>query len=220
MFETPSSEQQTGSFWRCPAAFWKRGTGALAKEICEIFDTDCQDVLGSTKGGQGVFGLVDLLFSFLINNAWDSLQSPQLRENLGDRDSIFRLVVLGKCAVNSRLLSYLKIETLCKLFQRLSSKRDGDMKTAVLVLIIRKCSTDPKDFNTVGFDYFRNMVESRHPEVALLASSFLMHQIQVQHPEQHKSIINQMLSVAKETENLALMENQYLQIRAISRKDS
>uniref|UniRef100_A0A7S4P1C3 Uncharacterized protein n=1 Tax=Paramoeba aestuarina TaxID=180227 RepID=A0A7S4P1C3_9EUKA len=193
---------------------------ALAREICEIFNTDCQDVLAATKGSQGVLGLVDLLFSLLVNNAWDSLQSPQLRENLGDRDSIFRLVVLGKCAVNSRLLSYVRIDMLCKLFQRLSSKRDGDMKTAVLVLIIRKCSTNSKDFNAVGLDYFRNMVESRHPEVALLASSFLLHQIQVQHPEQHKAIINQMLSVAKETENFTLMENQYLQIRAISPKET
>ena len=196
---------------------WDEG---MAKEICEVFNTDCVNVLGGTKGGQGVVGLVHLLFSFLINNAWDSLQSPQLRESLGDRDTIFRLVVLGKCAVNSRLLGYLKVETLCKLFQRLSSKRDGDMKTAVLVLIIRKCSTSTKDLSTVGFDYFRNLVESRHPEVALLASSFLIDQLQVHHPEQHKNLITRVLALAKETKDLALMDNQYLQIRAISTKDN
>jgi hypothetical protein len=193
------------------------GNDLLAKEMCDIFNNDCCHVLSVSQGSENILSLTDLMFSFLINDTMRTFQSPKLREFMGDSDTRYRLILLGFCSVASKFLSMVRVDILCKLFQRLSSRSYGDPKVALLVLIIRKCSTSKECMEEVGMPYFCHLVESSHPEVAFLASKFLLDQLQSQTPEKYKEIFNRILSTAQQTNDVSLMGNQYLQMRAILR---
>ena len=186
---------------------------ALSKEICNIFNEDALSILSASKRSQNIIEMVGTLFSFLINNTAVSSHGLPIQE--GTSTSIYRMVIMGRYSISAKLLDLIRIDVLCKLFQRISSRNFGEVKVALLVLIMRKCNCDQNVMNTVGFEYFKVLVGSKHPELAYLASTFLINQLQKHAPEKHKSMINQILKTARETNDVSLMGNQYLQIRAI-----
>ncbi|KAK9127125.1 hypothetical protein Syun_015922 [Stephania yunnanensis] len=92
----------------------------------------------------------------------------------------------------------------------------SDIRAALLVLLIGKCTADPAAFQEVGGEeFFRRLLEDPDSRVAYYCSAFLLKRMMTEQPETYQRLLQSLIFKAQQSNNEKLLENPYLQIRGI-----
>ncbi|KAK9154262.1 hypothetical protein Sjap_001742 [Stephania japonica] len=92
----------------------------------------------------------------------------------------------------------------------------SDIRAALLLLLIGKCTADPAAFQEVGGEeFFRRLLEDPDSRVAYYCSAFLLKRMMTEQPEKYQRLLQSLIFKAQQSNNEKLLENPYLQIRGI-----
>ncbi|RZC93283.1 hypothetical protein C5167_030406 [Papaver somniferum] len=102
----------------------------------------------------------------------------------------------------------------------------SDIRAALLLLLIGKCTNDAAAFQEVGGEeFFRELLDDTDSRVAYYSSAFLLkactelsflsHWMMTEEPEKYQRILQSLIFRAQQSNNEKLLENPYLQIRGI-----
>ncbi|KAF6169427.1 hypothetical protein GIB67_021430 [Kingdonia uniflora] len=92
----------------------------------------------------------------------------------------------------------------------------SDIRAALLLLLIGKCSDDPAAFQEVGGEeFFRELLDDTDSRVAFYSSAFLLKRMMTEEPEKYQRMLQNLIFRAQQCNNEKLLENPYLQIRGI-----
>lgn len=92
----------------------------------------------------------------------------------------------------------------------------SDIRAALLLLLIGKCTADSAAFQEVGGEeFFRELLDDTDSRVAYYCSAFLLKRMMTEEPEKYQRILQSLIFRAQQSNNEKLLENPYLQIRGI-----
>ncbi|KAL5716641.1 hypothetical protein ACHQM5_009777 [Ranunculus cassubicifolius] len=92
----------------------------------------------------------------------------------------------------------------------------SDIRAALLLLLIGKCTADSAAFQEVGGDdFFRELLDDTDSRVAYYCSAFLLKRMMTEEPEKYQRMLQSLIFRAQQSNNEKLLENPYLQIRGI-----
>lgn len=92
----------------------------------------------------------------------------------------------------------------------------SDIRAALLLLLIAKCTADPTAFQEVdGEDFFRQLLEDTDSRVAYYSSAFLLKRMMTADFENYQRRLQKLVFRAQQSNNEKLLENPYLQMRGI-----
>ncbi|KAG9445143.1 hypothetical protein H6P81_016483 [Aristolochia fimbriata] len=92
----------------------------------------------------------------------------------------------------------------------------SDIRAALLLLLIGKCTEDSSAFQDVeGEGFFRGLLEDTDSRVAYYSSAFLLKRMMTEEPERYQWMLHRLLVKAQQSNNEKLLENPYLQMRGI-----
>ncbi|KAF9592118.1 hypothetical protein IFM89_011956 [Coptis chinensis] len=92
----------------------------------------------------------------------------------------------------------------------------SDIRAALLLLLIGKCTTDSAAFQEVGGEeFFRELLDDTDSRVAYYCSAFLLKRMMTEEPEKYQRMLQSLIFKAQQINNEKLLENPYLQIRGI-----
>ncbi|OVA03519.1 hypothetical protein BVC80_1651g18 [Macleaya cordata] len=96
----------------------------------------------------------------------------------------------------------------------------SDIRAALLLLLIGKCTADAAAFQEVGGEeFFRELLDDTDSRVAYYSSAFLLKacasRMMTEEPEKYQRILQSLIFRAQQSNNEKLLENPYLQIRGI-----
>ncbi|KAG0502931.1 hypothetical protein HPP92_003003 [Vanilla planifolia] len=92
----------------------------------------------------------------------------------------------------------------------------SDIRAALLLLLIGKCTADSKAFLEVeGEEFFRGLLDDTDPRVAYCSAAFLLKRMMSEEPENYQRLLQSLIIKAQQFNNEKLLENPYLQMRGI-----
>lgn len=92
----------------------------------------------------------------------------------------------------------------------------SDVRAALLVLLIGKCSVQQSAFEEVGGEeFFRSLLDDMDARVAYYTASFLLKRMMSEEPERYQRVLHTLVFRAQQCNNEKLLENPYLQMRGI-----
>ncbi|KAJ6820092.1 uncharacterized protein M6B38_399295 [Iris pallida] len=92
----------------------------------------------------------------------------------------------------------------------------SDIRAALLLLLIGKCSADSIAFLEVeGEEFFRGLLDDTDSRVAYYTSAFLLKRMMTEEPEDYQRMLQNLIIKAQQSNNEKLLENPYLQMRGI-----
>ncbi|GAB4854844.1 hypothetical protein Ancab_023429 [Ancistrocladus abbreviatus] len=92
----------------------------------------------------------------------------------------------------------------------------SDIRAALLLLLIAKCTADPTAFREVdGEDFFRQLLDDTDSRVAYYSSAFLLKRMMTEDFDQYQHLLQNLVFKAQQSNNEKLLENPYLQMRGI-----
>ncbi|KAM6598914.1 hypothetical protein CsatA_018523 [Cannabis sativa] len=92
----------------------------------------------------------------------------------------------------------------------------SDIRSALLLLLIGKCTADSAAFLEVGGeDFFRELLDDTDSRVAYYSSAFLLKRMMTEKPEKYQHMLQNLVVRAQQSNNEKLLENPYLQMRGI-----
>lgn len=92
----------------------------------------------------------------------------------------------------------------------------SDIRAALLLLLIAKCTADPKAFKEVdGEDFFRQLLDDTDSRVAYYSSAFLLKRMMTADFDNYQRMLQKLVFRAQQSNNEKLLENPYLQMRGI-----
>eukprot|EP01018_Ginkgo_biloba_P020488 Gb_07792 [translate_table: standard] len=94
----------------------------------------------------------------------------------------------------------------------------SDIRAALLLLLIGKCTTNQAAFQEVGgeeFFSFRSLLDDTDARVAYYTSAFLLKRMMTEEPEKYQRMLHNLVFKAQQSNNEKLLENPYLQMRGI-----
>ncbi|KAM0948257.1 hypothetical protein DsansV1_C07g0076381 [Dioscorea sansibarensis] len=92
----------------------------------------------------------------------------------------------------------------------------SDIRAALLLLLICKCTADPTAFSEVeGEEFFRSLLDDPDSRVAYYSSAFLLKRMMTKEPEKYQRLLQSLIYKAQQSNNEKLLENPYLQMRGI-----
>ncbi|KAL8166811.1 hypothetical protein V2J09_008310 [Rumex salicifolius] len=92
----------------------------------------------------------------------------------------------------------------------------SDIRAALLLLLIAKCTADSTAFQEVdGEDFFRQLLDDTDSRVAYYSSAFLLKRMMTEDFEQYQRMLQSLVFKAQQSNNEKLLENPYLQMRGI-----
>ncbi|XP_021771172.1 uncharacterized protein LOC110735298 isoform X1 [Chenopodium quinoa] len=92
----------------------------------------------------------------------------------------------------------------------------SDIRAALLLLLIAKCTADSDAFQEVdGEDFFRQLLDDTDSRVAYYSSAFLLKRMMTADFENYQRRLQQLVFRAQQSNNEKLLENPYLQMRGI-----
>jgi hypothetical protein len=155
--------------------------------------------------------IFDIIFNFVVRYQAYASNASALCEN----DCAYALFVQGRATVSVSLVRQLNISLFSHLFSRLPTRKSRHVRVALLMIIINKCQTKPADLSTLGISFFRTLINSRDPEIALNAAKFLLNQLEKTKPEAYRIIIARLLARAKEIGDDTVLANPFSMIKAM-----
>ncbi|PON40043.1 Armadillo-type fold containing protein [Trema orientale] len=94
----------------------------------------------------------------------------------------------------------------------------SDIRSALLLLLIGKCTADSAAFQDVGGEeFFRELLDDTDSRVAYYSSAFLLkaRRMMTEKPEKYQQMLQNLVVRAQQSNNEKLLENPYLQMRGI-----
>ncbi|XP_027349786.1 uncharacterized protein LOC113861275 isoform X2 [Abrus precatorius] len=92
----------------------------------------------------------------------------------------------------------------------------SDIRATLLLLLIGKCTADPRAFQEVGQEqFFRALLDDTDSRVAYYSSAFLLKRMMTEKPEKYQNMLQNLVVKAQQSNNEKLLENPYLQMRGI-----
>ncbi|XP_068669008.1 uncharacterized protein [Aristolochia californica] len=93
----------------------------------------------------------------------------------------------------------------------------SDIRAALLLLLIGKCTEDSSAFQDVGGEgFFRGLLDDDpDSRVAYYSSAFLLKRMMTEEPERYQRMLQSLVFKAQQSNNEKLLENPYLQMRGI-----
>ncbi|KAL5569128.1 hypothetical protein UlMin_025703 [Ulmus minor] len=92
----------------------------------------------------------------------------------------------------------------------------SDIRSALLLLLIGKCTVDSSAFQEVGGEeFFREFLDDTDSRVAYYSSAFLLKRMMTEKPEKYQHMLQNLVVRAQQSNNEKLLENPYLQMRGI-----
>ncbi|XP_074280627.1 uncharacterized protein LOC141605646 isoform X2 [Silene latifolia] len=92
----------------------------------------------------------------------------------------------------------------------------SDIRAALLLLLIAKCTADPTAFEEVdGEDFFRQLLDDTDSRVAYYSSAFLLKRMMTADFDNYQRRLQKLVIRAQQSNNEKLLENPYLQMRGI-----
>ncbi|XP_078429132.1 uncharacterized protein LOC144701249 [Wolffia australiana] len=92
----------------------------------------------------------------------------------------------------------------------------SDIRAALLLLLIGKCSGDPAAFLEVGGEeFFRELLDDTDSRVAYYAAAFLLKRMMMKEPDKYQRMLQNLIIKAQQCNNEKLLENPYLQLCGI-----
>lgn len=92
----------------------------------------------------------------------------------------------------------------------------SDIRAALLLLLIGKCTADPTAFVEVGGEeFFRELLDDTDARVAYYSSTFLLKRMMTEEPDKYQRMLHSLVSRAQQINNEKLLENPYLQMRGL-----
>ncbi|KAF3330486.1 hypothetical protein FCM35_KLT03840 [Carex littledalei] len=93
----------------------------------------------------------------------------------------------------------------------------SDIRAALLLLLIGKCTSDPVAFSEVdGNEFFSGLLEDdMDSRVAYYSANFLLKRMMTEEPEAYQRMLQSLIYKAQQSNNEKLLENPYLQMRGI-----
>ncbi|KAJ0962347.1 hypothetical protein J5N97_030175 [Dioscorea zingiberensis] len=92
----------------------------------------------------------------------------------------------------------------------------SDIRAALLLLLICKCTSDPAAFSEVeGEEFFRGLLEDPDSRVAYYSSAFLLKRMMTEESDKYQRMLQSLIYKAQQSNNEKLLENPYLQMRGI-----
>ncbi|CAI7923225.1 unnamed protein product [Closterium sp. NIES-54] len=91
-----------------------------------------------------------------------------------------------------------------------------DVRVALLLLLIGKCSDSSEALEEVGGDaFFRSLLDDPDARIAYWSAAFLVKRMMSQQPDVYRRALHRLIFTAQQTNNEKLLENPYLQMRGI-----
>ncbi|GJP80273.1 hypothetical protein CLOP_g10499, partial [Closterium sp. NIES-67] len=91
-----------------------------------------------------------------------------------------------------------------------------DVRVALLLLLIGKCSDSSEALEEVGGDaFFRSLLDDPDARIAYWSAAFLVKRMMLQQPDVYRRALHRLIFTAQQTNNEKLLENPYLQMRGI-----
>ncbi|GAB2222792.1 hypothetical protein Droror1_Dr00016919 [Drosera rotundifolia] len=92
----------------------------------------------------------------------------------------------------------------------------SDIRAALLLLLIAKCTADASAFQEVdGEDFFRQLLDDTDSRVAFYSSAFLLKRMMTEDFDRYQHLLQNLVFKAQQSNNEKLLENPYLQMRGI-----
>ncbi|OAY72185.1 hypothetical protein ACMD2_02291 [Ananas comosus] len=92
----------------------------------------------------------------------------------------------------------------------------SDIRAALLLLLIGKCTADQEAFLEFGGkEFFRGLLDDTDSRVAYYSAAFLLKRMMTEEPENYQRMLQNLISKAQQSNNEKLLENPYLQMRGI-----
>ncbi|XP_077232882.1 uncharacterized protein LOC143872822 [Tasmannia lanceolata] len=92
----------------------------------------------------------------------------------------------------------------------------SDIRAALLLLLVGKCTEDRSAFLEVGGEeFFRELLDDTDSRVAYYSSAFLLKRMMTDEPEKYQRMLQNLVFKAQQSNNEKLLENPYLQMRGI-----
>nr|XP_029120236.1 uncharacterized protein LOC105044449 isoform X2 [Elaeis guineensis] len=92
----------------------------------------------------------------------------------------------------------------------------SDIRAALLLLLIGKCTADQEAFLEVeGKEFFRGLLDDTDSRVAYYSAAFLLKRMMTEEPESYQRMLQSLIIKAQQCNNEKLLENPYLQMRGI-----
>ncbi|KAJ4779233.1 hypothetical protein LUZ62_063490 [Rhynchospora pubera] len=92
----------------------------------------------------------------------------------------------------------------------------SDIRAALLLFLIGKCTSDPVAFSEVdGNEFFSGLLEDMDSRVAYYSANFLLKRMMTEEPEAYQRMLQSLIYRAQQSNNEKLLENPYLQMRGI-----
>ncbi|KAK8949833.1 hypothetical protein KSP40_PGU006474 [Platanthera guangdongensis] len=92
----------------------------------------------------------------------------------------------------------------------------SDIRAALLLLLIGKCSADSAAFREVeGEEFFRGLLDDTDPRVAYCSAAFLLKRMMTEDAVNYQRTLQYLIVKAQQCNNEKLLENPYLQMRGI-----
>ncbi|XP_072984879.1 uncharacterized protein [Typha latifolia] len=92
----------------------------------------------------------------------------------------------------------------------------SDIRAALLLLLIGKCTADQEAFLEVeGKEFFRGLLDDTDSRVAYYSAAFLLKRMMTEEPDNYQRMLQSLISKAQQSNNEKLLENPYLQMRGI-----
>ncbi|KAI5071011.1 hypothetical protein GOP47_0013262 [Adiantum capillus-veneris] len=92
----------------------------------------------------------------------------------------------------------------------------SDVRAALLVLLIGKCSVHQSTYEEVGGEeFFRSLLDDMDARVAYYTASYLLKRMMSEEPEHYQRVLHTLVFRAQQCNNEKLLENPYLQMRGI-----
>ncbi|VAH70312.1 unnamed protein product [Triticum turgidum subsp. durum] len=92
----------------------------------------------------------------------------------------------------------------------------SDIRAALLLLLIGKCTADPEALSEVeGNEFFRGLLDDTDSRVAYYSAAFLLKRMMTEEPDVYQRMLQSLISKAQQCNNEKLLENPYLQMCGI-----
>lgn len=183
---------------------------ALISRITNVINTHVGRLI---KVGEKNEANLMLVFDIIMNVIliYSPGKGSDIEEIYGDSPST--LFANGRAVASQVLIHKINTEIFCHLFTNLPARQQA--RVTLLLLIIEHCKNKTVLQKVGGLSFFRSLLTD-YPDIVYYASRFLIEQFQSEKPEQFQALLTQLVNKAQQTNNEQLLDNSYLQIRALT----
>ncbi|EFA76942.1 hypothetical protein PPL_09694 [Heterostelium album PN500] len=170
-------------------------------QSCEKFVSEVQDNPEKASA---------LLQEWLFN------ENDELLRFNGAPDTNYSLFLNNQFVISTSLIKSINVVILQYVFSNITSAdRYNETRMVLLHLLILRCNESEDLAKIGGISFFKNLMNDPCTPIAYHSSYFLLTQLEAESPEQYRSILQRLLSKARENNDENLISNPFFQVQGI-----